>query len=129
MRAGWLLLLLLFAGCRYTFWPPVPDKAGPPELPLIDARLEEEGDALKATLAIAHLPEPGYLALYLFAGGEKVWEESLFVNSPTTLTLKLPKAGPGPYRLEVHWRGERVALALYGFPSPPSKAPPEWKEN
>ena len=129
MRLWPLLFLFLLASCRYTFWPLVPEEAKSPELVFVEAELVPEQGQVRAEVRVHRVPEPGYLLLRWYRGKTLLFETARFVEGPTRLALALPKAGEGAYRLEVWWNGERVYLRLLGAPSPPSKAPPEWKEN
>ena len=131
MRRGLLLLLLLllFSGCRYTFWPLVPKETEAPTLVLVTASLKAENNHVLATIQVHRVPEPGYLEFRWYRGSTLLFSTSRFVEGPTTLTLDLPAADRGAYRLEAWWQDRRVEVALWSRPSPPRTAPPEWKEN
>ena len=129
MRRGILLLVLLLAGCRYTFWPPLPEEAEGPGLVAVEAELVPEEGRVLAEIRVHRVPQPGYLLLRWYRDRSLLLETARFVEAPGRFQVPLPKAGEGSYRLELWWGEERVYLALLGSPSPPRKAPPEWKGN
>ncbi len=124
-----LLVLLFLAGCRYTFWPPIPPEAPPPNRPVVEARVVPEGGAAVAAIRVRTVPRAGYLELSWYRDAARLAHRALFVEAPTELKVPLPYPGEGSYRLVLRWEGEPVAAVLYGTPTPPKATPPEWKEN
>lgn len=123
------MVLVLLAGCRYTFWPPVPQEAPSPALAFVEVALKAEGESVVAEVRAHRVPEPGYLLFRWYRNATLVVETARWVEGPSSLRLVLPAEQNGAYRLEIWWQGERVEVALWGRPSPPRTAPPEWKEN
>ncbi len=124
-----LLALLLLAGCRYTFWPPIPAEAPPPQRFIAEVHLEPEGARVRAVIRVLRVPEAGYLEAVWYRDEKRIWHRAFFLEAPTVLETALPHPGPGSYRLVLRWQGETVAAALFGAPTPPKATPPEWKEN
>lgn len=122
------LFLLLLGGCRYTFWPLIPEEAAAPPATLVEARLAEEEDAVKIQLRVRRLARPGYLELVWYRDERVLARRSLFVEkAPFTAELRLPKPGAGLYRLELRFEDRLVyAAALEVGPptAPPAPAPP-----
>lgn len=123
-----VLFLLLLGGCRYTFWPPIPEEAAAPPATRVEARLTEQKDAVLAELRVWRLSRPGYLELVWYRDEEVLARRSLFVEkAPWTAKLRLPKPRAGLYRLELRFEDRLVyAAALEVGPptAPPAPAPP-----
>jgi len=136
MRRAWVLfLLVLLAGCRYTFWPLIPPEAAFPERVSVTGRLEPAGEAARAVLVVRRWPEPDYLELRWYAGDELVAERSLWVERPRRLELTFPYAEGALYRLLVVVEGRPLLQLDLGEPTlppppaAPSPAPGEGSKN
>jgi len=123
-----VLLLLFLGGCRYTFWPLIPEEAAATPSTLVEARLAEEEGAISTEIRVRRLARPGYLELVWYRDEHVLVRRSLFVEkAPFTTDVRLPKPGAGLYRLELYFAEELVyAAALKVGPptAPPAPAPP-----
>ncbi len=124
-----LLALLALAGCRYTFWPPIPAEAPPPDRAVVALRLLAGEAGVRAEVRVVRVPEPGYLEVVWTRDETPLFHRAVFVEGPAELAFDLPHPGKGSYRLVVRFQDETVAAALLGTPTPPKATPPEWKET
>ena len=77
---AWVALLLLLAGCRYTFLPLDPGRPPPPERPFVVARLLAEGERARLSLRVERLDAPGYLLLRWYREETLLQEKALFLG-------------------------------------------------
>ncbi len=115
---GLFLLLLLLAGCRYTFLPLDPGKPPPPHRPFLVARLQPEGEGANLSLRVERLPSPGYLHLKWYRGEVLLLEKALFLEGPGVYRLSFP-LGEGYHRLLGLWEGEVLFQLDVGAPRLP----------
>ncbi|WP_243026742.1 hypothetical protein [Thermus albus] len=129
MRLGWLLgVLLLLAGCRYTFLPLDPGKPLPPERPFVVARLEQGAGEAHLLLRVERLPRAGYLHLKWFREETLVQERALFLEKEGLYRLSFP-LGEGYHRLVGLWEGGVLFQLDLGTPSLPDPDQEEEKGN
>jgi len=128
MRTGLLLgLVLLLAGCTYTFLPLVPQRSYLPERTAITGRLEAASPSsaqVVAQLEVRRILQPGYLELRWYREETLLAERSIWAPSAGPYQATLPRPEPGYYRLTVSLE-ERILLQLdLGTPSLPQPPAP-----
>ncbi len=118
----WGLLLLLLAGCRYTFWPVVPAGAGAafPERLSITGELRAEGDEAVASLKLVRVPRAGYLVARWYAGNRMLLSKAVFIEQSGNLKLKFP-LGKGYRQLVLVWERQPVLQLSIGVPRVPPR--------
>lgn len=109
-----VLLLLLLAGCRYTFLPLEPGR------PLPEPRTLVVGKALpdRAVLQVVRLERPGYLWIRIYQEEALVREEAVFLEGPRVLEVDWP-ASSRYTRLVVLFEGEALLQLDRGTPALP----------
>ena len=115
---AWVALLLLLAGCRYTFLPLDPGRPPPPERPFVVARLLAEGERARLSLRVERLDAPGYLLLRWYREETLLQEKALFLEAPGTYEAFFP-LGEGYHRLLGLWGGRALFQLDLGSPSLP----------
>lgn len=112
-----VLLLLLLAGCRYTF---LPLELG---RPLPKPRTLVVGKALpeRAVLQVVRLERPGYLWIRIYQEEALVREEAVFLEGPRVLEVDWPVPSPTDRytRLVVLFEGEVLLQLDRGAPALP----------
>lgn len=128
MRTGLLLgLVLLLAGCTYTFLPLVPQRSYLPERTSLSGRLEvasPQASQAVAQLEVKRLPQPGYLELRWYREETLLAERSVWLPAAGPYQVSLPRPEPGYYRLTVSFE-QRLLLQLdLGTPRLPDPPAP-----
>lgn len=115
-----VLLLLLLAGCRYTFLPLEPGR------PLPEPRTLVVGKALpdRAVLQVVRLERPGYLWIRIYQEEALVREEAVFLEGPRVLEVDWPVPSADGRkavytRLVVLFEGEALLQLDRGTPTLP----------
>ncbi|MER3425833.1 MAG: hypothetical protein C4301_03835 [Thermus sp.] len=116
---GIFLLLLVLAGCRYTFLPLDPGR------PVQTPRVWVVGKALpdRAVLEVIRLERPGYLGIRIYREETLVRERAVFLEGPKVLEVDWPEEGYT--RLVVLFEGEVLLQLDRGAPTLPNPEEPK----
>ena len=127
MRTGLLLgLVLLLAGCTYTFLPLVPQRSYLPERTSLTGRLEvasPNSPQVLAQLEVRRLLQPGYLELRWYREENLLAERSVWVPAAGPYQVNLPRPEPGYYRLTISLENRvllQLDLGTPRLPDPPN---------
>ncbi len=129
-RLALLLLALALGGCRYTFWPLIPQEEVYPERVSISGELQESDGAVTARLLVRRWPEANYLELRWYLEDKLVDERSIWLEKAKALTLQFPYHDQAAARLLVMVEGRPLLQLDLGNPSlppPPTSPNPEPK--
>ncbi len=121
----WLVLVVLFSACRYTFLPLDPGRATLPERLSLSGTLEVTEHGALARLVVRRIAEPVYLELRWYKGDQLFQERSLWVEKPGIYQAHFERLDEGYYRLVVLARQSPLLQLEVGSPLlPPPPAPP-----
>lgn len=124
MRWAILIFILLLGGCRYTFWPLIPEEVTYPVRTSIQAELVAQENSATARIEIYSLNAPGWLELHWYHDETLQERKTLFVRQPQTRSFTFPYQENGLYRLVVVFEGQVERQLELGQPMVPELSPP-----
>ncbi len=127
----WILLVLLLAGCRYTFVPLDPGKPTFPQRPILNGTLERTDQGALLKLSVRRMPEPNYLELRWYKDDQLFQEKSIWVEQPGNFEANFDRLDDGYYRLTVSIQKSPYLQLELGTPLVPTQpvVPPPPPEN
>lgn len=119
MRRAILILAIFLSGCRYTFWPLIPEEVPYPERTSIQAQLTAQTDSATAQVEVFSLVAPGWLELRWYQDEALRERKALFVRQPQSQSFSFPYQKDGLYRLVVLFEGQIERQLELGQPVVP----------
>ena len=119
MRRAILILAIFLSGCRYTFWPLIPEEVPYPERTSIQAQLTAQTDSATAQVEVFSLVAPGWLELRWYQDEALRERKTLFVRQLQSQSFSFPYQKDGLYRLVVLFEGQIERQLELGQPVVP----------